>query len=58
MTIKHFFIPGKTVTTLRSEKIYRHTLGTDTNNDALVYFEKDDTYSVSSIKKNQRNILL
>jgi oligopeptidase B len=55
---KTLFYTRKDPTTLRSEKIYRHTLGTDTNNDALVYFEKDDTYSVFIYKEKSKKYLV
>jgi oligopeptidase B len=55
---KTLFYTRKDPTTLRSEKIYRHTLGTDTNDDALVYFEKDDTYSVFIYKEKSKKYLV
>ena len=38
---KTIFYTTKNKTTLLSEKIYRHKLGTNTSNDVLVYHEKD-----------------
>tara|TARA_Y100001936_G_C16065527_1_gene666973 strand:- start:374 stop:2473 length:2100 start_codon:yes stop_codon:yes gene_type:complete len=38
---KTIFYTTKNKTTLLSEKIYRHKLGTDSSNDVLVYHEKD-----------------
>ena len=32
--------------TLRSDKVFKHKLNTDSAEDTLVYFEKDDTFSV------------
>jgi oligopeptidase B len=55
---KTLFYTRKDPTTLRSEKIYRHTLGTDSNDDALVYFEKDDTYSVFIYKEKSKKYLV
>ena len=43
---KTFFFTRKDPVTLRSEKIFRHTLGDDPNKDELVYFEEDETFSV------------
>ena len=38
---KTIFYTTKNKTTLLSEKIYRHKLGTDSSNDVMVYHEKD-----------------
>lgn len=40
------FYNKKDEVTLRSDKVFRHTLGIDTTNDVLVYHEKDETYNV------------
>ena len=42
---KTFFYTRKNPVTLRSEKIYRHTLGTATSGDPLVFNETDETFS-------------
>lgn len=43
---KTIFYTKKDPVTLRSDKIYKHVLGTDVTQDQLVYHEKDDTFSV------------
>lgn len=47
---KTIFYVQKDPTTLRSEKVYRHTLGTDQSEDVLVYYEEDETFYVSLYK--------
>jgi oligopeptidase B len=42
---KTLFYTQKNSITLRSEKIFRHILGTDPANDVEVYFEKDEAFS-------------
>lgn len=42
---KTLFYTTKDSVTLRSNKIYKHVLGTDQSKDVLVFEEKDDTYS-------------
>ena len=41
---KTVFYSRQDPVTLRWDKIYRHVIGTDPNNDELVYEEKDDTF--------------
>ncbi|TAF63994.1 MAG: S9 family peptidase [Cytophagales bacterium] len=36
----------KDLTTLRSDKVYRHVLGTEVKNDELIFHEKDETYDL------------
>ena len=43
---KTVFYTRKDATTLLPYQVYRHVLGTDPKNDALVYEEKDNTYNV------------
>ncbi len=43
---KTIFYTRKNPTTLRSEKIYKHVLGTDPALDTEVYFEEDEAFSV------------
>ena len=45
-------------TTLRSEAIYKHKLGTETSNDQLVFEEKDDTFGVSVYKTKSKKYLV
>jgi len=40
-----FFYTGKDAQTLRSDKIYKHKVGTSTKDDVLVFHEKDDTFN-------------
>lgn len=41
---KTLFYTRKDPQTLRSDKIYRHKLGLNPENDVMVYYEEDDTY--------------
>ena len=42
---------------MRSDKIFKHKLGTKQEDDVLVYFEKDDTFSVDIAKSKSRKYL-
>jgi len=42
---KTFFYTGKDIQTLRSDKIYKHKVGTLQKDDVLVFHEKDDTFN-------------
>ncbi|MBX2932101.1 MAG: S9 family peptidase [Chitinophagaceae bacterium] len=56
---KTIFYTAKHPTTLLSEKIKRHTLGADVKNDAVVYFEKDNTNYIGVDKsKNGKFIFI
>ena len=56
---KTIFYVAKNDVTLLSEKIKRHTLGTDASKDATVYEEKDKSNYIGVIKsKNQKYILI
>jgi oligopeptidase B len=55
---KTLFYTQKNEQTLRSEKIYRHELGSDTKNDELVYFEEDDVFNVSVYKSKSRQYII
>ncbi len=56
---KTFFYTSKNPTTLLSEKINRHTLGTDAQSDALVYEEKDKSNYIGVGKsKNNKYIFI
>lgn len=55
---KTFFYTRKDAVTLRSEKIYKHILGSDTNDDAVVYHEKDETYNVFVYKEKSKKYLV
>lgn len=43
---------------LRSYKIFRHTLGTPVTSDVLVFHEKDDTYSTFIYKSKSKKYLI
>lgn len=55
---KTIFYTKKNQTTLRSEAIYKHILGTDSGQDELVFFEKDDTFDVSISKTKSQKYLV
>lgn len=56
---KTLFYTAKNPVTLLSEKINRHTLGTDEKNDVTVYHEKDNTnYIGVSKSKNGKYIMI
>ena len=44
--------------TLRSDKVFKHKLNTDAVNDILVYFEKDDTFSVEVTKEKSKKYIV
>jgi len=54
---KTVFYATKDPETLRQDKIYKHTLGTDQAEDVLVYEEKDDTYRCSVWKSKSKAYL-
>jgi len=43
--------------TLRADRILKHRLGSDSAEDTLVYFEKDDTFDVSVHKEKSKKYL-
>ncbi|EKT4497771.1 S9 family peptidase [Flavobacterium psychrophilum] len=43
--------------TLRSDKIFKHKLGSNSSEDVLVYFEKDETYNVDIAKSKSKKYL-
>ncbi|WP_165396038.1 S9 family peptidase [Flavobacterium sp. J27] len=56
---KTIFYTKKDPKTLRSDKIYKHVLQTDVQNDSLVYHEKDDTfYSFVYKEKSKKYIVI
>lgn len=44
--------------TLRSERVMRHRLGTDATEDALVYYEADETFRTSVSKTKSREYIV
>jgi len=55
---KTLFYNKKDELTLRSDKVYRHHLGTAVKEDVLVYFEEDETYSVYIGKSKSKEYLV
>ena len=56
---KSLFYTQKNPETLRSERIFKHILGTDASEDVEIYFEKDDTFSVFVTKsKSEKYIFI
>ena len=44
--------------TLRSDKVFKHKLGTNSADDILVFFEKDDTFDVSVGKEKSKKYIV
>jgi oligopeptidase B len=56
---KTFFYTKKDPVTLRSDKIYKHVLGTSPEDDELVYHESDETFNTYVYKsKSQEYIII
>ena len=55
---KILFYTRKDLQTLRSDKIYKHTLGTDSSTDVVVFHEKDDTFSTFVYKEKSKKYLV
>ena len=55
---KTLFYTRKDLVTLRSEKIYKHKLGTAPEQDVLVFHEKDDTFSTFVYKEKSKKYLV
>ena len=51
------FYSSQDEVTLRSDKIFKHKLGTKQADDVLVYFEKDETFNVEVAKSKSRKYL-
>ncbi|WP_268846982.1 S9 family peptidase [Flavobacterium aestivum] len=54
---KTIFYSDQDNVTLRSDKIFKHKLGTKQADDVLVYFEKDETFNVDIAKSKSRKYL-
>jgi len=54
---KTVFYAKKDVGTLLAYQVYRHTLGTDPGQDALVYEEKDNTFGVNIARSKSRRYI-
>ncbi|WP_241828198.1 S9 family peptidase [Lacinutrix venerupis] len=55
---KTLFYTKKDDVTLRSDKIYKHQLNTDTSKDILVYHEKDDTFNSFVYKTKSKKYIV
>lgn len=55
---KTIFYTKKDPVTLRSEKIYKHILGTDAASDTLVYHEKDETFDAFVFKTKSKKYIM
>ncbi len=51
------FYSSQDETTLRSDKIFKHKLGQKQNENELIYFEKDETFSVEIAKSKSKKYL-
>ncbi len=54
---KTLFYTQKNPTTLRSERIFKHVLGTDSKEDVEVFYEADDTFGVYVTKSKSNDYL-
>jgi len=55
---KTLFYTRKDAQTLRSDKIYKHTLGTEATADVMVFHEKDDTFGTFVYKEKSKKYLV
>ena len=55
---KTFFYTKKDPVTLRSDKIYKHILGTDASKDVLIFEEKDDTFGTFVYKTKSNKYII
>lgn len=55
---KTLFYTRKDSQTLRSDKIYKHTLGTEAAADVMVFHEKDDTFGTFVYKEKSKKYLV
>ncbi len=55
---KTFFYTKKDSVTLRSDKIFKHILGTKVSEDVLVYDEKDDTFGTFVYKTKSKKYII
>ncbi|MDB4097709.1 S9 family peptidase [Flavobacteriaceae bacterium] len=52
------FYTNRDVNTLRNDKIFKHVLNTDYENDELVYFEKDETFYTNVSKSKSKKFII
>lgn len=55
---KTVFYTQQDKVTLRSDKVFKHKLGTDSAKDKLVYNEKDDTFNVDISKEKSKKYIV
>ncbi|MGG5506188.1 MULTISPECIES: S9 family peptidase [unclassified Myroides] len=55
---KTLFYSRKDTVTLRSDKIYKHVIGTSVADDVLIYHEEDDTFDTFIYKEKSRKYLV
>lgn len=55
---KTIFYTHQDKVTLRSDKVFKHQLGTDSANDVLVFEEKDDTFNVDVSKEKSKKYIV
>jgi oligopeptidase B len=52
------FYTNRDVNTLRNDKILKHKLGTDYENDELIYFENDETFYTNVSKSKSKKYII
>ena len=55
---KTIFYTKKDTITLRSDKVYKHVIGTNPLNDELIFEEKDDTFDVFVYKEKSKKYIV
>lgn len=55
---KTLFYTKQDKQTLRSDKVFKHKLGENAENDAFVYHEKDDTFNIDVSKEKSRKYIV
>ncbi len=55
---KTLFYTKQDKQTLRSDKVFKHKLGENAENDSLVYHEKDDTFNIDVSKEKSRKYIV
>ncbi|HET8838513.1 MAG TPA: S9 family peptidase [Flavobacteriaceae bacterium] len=55
---KTLFYTRKNEETLRSDKIFKHVLGTSPEDDALIYFEENETFHIHIYKSKSKKYLI
>jgi oligopeptidase B len=55
---KTLFYTRQDAQTLRSDKVYRHVIGTHPADDPLMYHEQDDTFSVMVMKSKSKKYIM